>query len=167
MPYNEKKARAGRKRFVEVIMQKRTPALSKPLVDPHWRSSPYGMRMHPTLGVPKHHSGVDYAAAAGTPIYASEDGWVDENTPDPIGGYKVTVRHPEGYQTRYLHMSKLSPKGMKGGEVRRGDLLGYVGSTGRSTGPHLHFGMRKNGRSVNPDPYYGMTFEEAQPFEGS
>ena len=166
MPYNAKKAQRDRQRFVEVIMQKRTPVLSKPLQGSYWRSSPYGMRMHPVLGYPKMHEGVDYAANEGTPIYASEDGWVDENTPDSVGGYKVTVRHPGGYQSRYLHMSRLSEKGAKGGEVRRGDILGYVGSTGRSTGPHLHFGLRKQGRSVNPDDYYGMTFEEAQKFEG-
>jgi murein DD-endopeptidase MepM/ murein hydrolase activator NlpD len=165
MPYNEKKAQASRKRFVETIMQQKTPVFSKPIKDKHWQSSPYGMRNHPVLGVPKLHEGIDYAASPGTPIYASEDGWLDENTPDPIGGYKVSVRHPGGFQSRYLHMERLSEKALKGGEVRRGELLGYVGSTGRSTGPHLHFGVRRNGRSVDPEPYYGITGYDKK-FEG-
>lgn len=167
MPYNGIKAARDRKRFIEVIMQNRAPVTSKPLQGNYWKSSPFGMRTHPILEIPKLHEGVDYAANPGEPIYAAADGWIDGNTPDAIGGNKVTVKHSGGYQTRYLHMDRLSEKGMKGGEVRRGDLLGYVGSTGRSTGPHLHFGMRKDGRAVDPEPYYGMTFEQARAYRGS
>lgn len=154
MPYNGRKAREGRKRFIELMMRNQPPDLDLPLRDPHWRSSPYGMRHHPILNKPAMHHGIDFAASPGTPIYATEDGWIDGNTPDPIGGFKVTVKHPQGYQSRSLHMSKLSPIGMKGGPVKRGDILGYVGTTGRSTGPHLHFGLNKDGSSVNPDPYF-------------
>lgn len=166
MPYNASKARRDRQRFVEVIMQQKTPVLTKTLRDKHWQSSPYGMRTHPVLGIPKLHEGIDYAAEPGTPIYASEDGWIDENTPDPVGGYKVSVKHSKGYQSRYLHMERLSEKSLKGGEVKRGDLLGWVGSTGRSTGPHLHFGLRRDGRSVDPQPYYGMTDEQVRKYRG-
>jgi murein DD-endopeptidase MepM/ murein hydrolase activator NlpD len=167
MPYNEIKAKKARERFVDVIMKRGAPQLTKPLAGAHWKSSPYGMRQHPVLGVPKLHEGIDYAASPGSPIYASEDGWIDGNTPDPVGGYKVTVKHPQGFQSRYLHMSKLSERGLKGGEVKRGDLLGYVGSTGRSTGPHLHFGLRRHGASVDPEPFYGMSYEEMEKYRGS
>lgn len=154
MPYNGIKARAARDRFVRAMMKKGSPDLDVPLRDESFVSSPYGMREHPILKKPMLHEGIDYAAAPGTPIYASEDGWVDGNTPDPVGGYKVTVKHPDGYQSRYLHMSKVSKKGLSGGEVKRGDILGYVGTTGRSTGPHLHFGMRKDNRSVDPKQFF-------------
>ncbi len=154
MPYNGIKAREARERFVHAMMKKGSPDLDVPIRDDHFVSSPYGMREHPILKTPKLHEGIDYAASPGTPIYASDDGWIDGNTPDPIGGYKVTVKHPDSYQSRYLHMSKLSPKGLKGGEVKRGEVLGYVGTTGRSTGPHLHFGMRKDDRSVDPKSFF-------------
>lgn len=150
MPYNGIKARAARERFVRAMMKKGSPDLDVPLRDETRVSSPYGMRHHPVLKRPMLHEGIDYASPEGTPIYAADDGWIDGNTPDAARGNKVTVKHPDGYQSRYLHMKKLSPKGLRGGEVRRGDLIGYVGTTGRSTGPHLHFEMRKDGRSVDP-----------------
>lgn len=167
--YNAKKAARDREEYQE-IMEDETPLeLEYPLQRQRTVGSPFGIRNDPFTGKKKFHSGHDFGARKGTPIYASEDGWIDENTPDPVGGYKVTVKHKGGYQTRYLHMSKLSPKGLKGGQVRKGDILGYVGSTGRSTGPHLHYGVRKNNKAVDPTPYYkkGTKMKKGLGFVGS
>jgi murein DD-endopeptidase MepM/ murein hydrolase activator NlpD len=111
-------------------------------------SSGFGLRTHPTLGGTRMHSGIDLAAAAGTPIVATSDGRVD--TASWNGGYGlfVSLDHGGGVETRYGHMSRLNVAA--GQEVRKGQVIGYVGSTGRSTGPHLHYEVRKNGRPVNP-----------------
>lgn len=111
-------------------------------------SSRYGMRMHPTLGTLRAHSGVDLAAPTGTPIRATSDGVVREA--DWRGGYGLLVEldHGGGMQTRYGHMSRLNVAA--GQAVRKGDVIGYVGSTGRSTGPHVHYEMRFNGQAMNP-----------------
>lgn len=159
MPYNAVKAREARARFIKAMMDTRPIDLDVPLRNGAPVTSPYGMRHHPILDKPMLHEGIDYGATTGTPIYAAEDGWIDGNTPDPIGGFKVTVKHRGDNQTRYLHMSKLSPIGMRGGEVRRGDILGYVGDTGRSTGPHLHFGMRTKGRSTDPAKHFYSSYQ--------
>jgi hypothetical protein len=152
--YNAEKAARDKLEY-ERIMEDETPLqLEYPLKRQRTVGSQFGTRSDPFTGEKKFHSGHDFGAREGTPIYASEDGWIDENTPDPVGGYKVTVKHKGGYQTRYLHMSRLSPKGLRGGQVRKGDVLGYVGSTGRSTGPHLHYGVRKDNRAVDPTTYY-------------
>lgn len=155
MPYIPARVKRSREHFVKTILDNNTPIdLDVPLRNGAPITSPFGMRQHPILNKPMLHSGIDYGAEEGTPIYAAEDGMVDENVPDPVGGFKVTVRHRNGTTTRYLHMKKLSPLGMRGGPVKRGDVLGWVGSTGRSTGPHLHFGMRKDGKAIDPSPYF-------------
>lgn len=111
-------------------------------------TSGFGMRRHPILGTGRLHSGVDLAAGMGTPIVASADGMV--STAGWQGGYGllVAIEHGGGMQTRYGHMSRLNV--YPGQVVRRGDVIGNVGSTGLSTGPHLHYEMRQNGVAVNP-----------------
>ena len=116
-------------------------------------SSPFGYRWHPTTGEYSMHKGVDLAAPKGTPIYATRSGYVNVATYHSTAGNYVTINHRDGYTSVYMHMTHyvVSP----GQSVAAGQLIGYVGSTGRSTGPHLHFGIHYNGTYVNPMDYIG------------
>jgi len=114
-------------------------------------SSSYGMRTHPVLGGRRAHNGVDLAAPTGTPIYATGDGAVSKAEWFSSYGLYVALEHGSDIQTRYAHMSRLNVRA--GQQVRKGDIIGFVGTTGRSTGPHLHYEVRVAGRSVNPMPY--------------
>ena len=114
-------------------------------------TSDYGMRTHPVLGRRKRHKGVDLAAPTGTPVYATADGMIGRAEYSRSYGLVIYADHGAGLETRYAHLSKLAVA--EGERVRKGDLIGYVGSTGRSTGPHLHYEVRKDGVAVNPIPY--------------
>ena len=114
-------------------------------------SSEYGWRIHPTLGVNKYHNGVDMAAPKGTNILAAFSGEVVAATYNSTMGNYVLMNHGNGYYTIYMHASKLCVT--PGEIVVEGEKIAEVGSTGRSTGPHLHFGVRKNGEYVNPMYY--------------
>ncbi|MFW5634178.1 MAG: M23 family metallopeptidase [Erythrobacter sp.] len=114
-------------------------------------TSDYGMRTHPVLGRRAHHKGVDLAAPTGTPVYATADGIIGRADFSPSYGLVIYVDHGADLETRYAHLSKLAVD--RGERVRKGDLIGYVGSTGRSTGPHLHYEVRVEGVAVNPIPY--------------
>ena len=107
-------------------------------------------RMHPILKVRKPHLGVDYAAAAGTPVHAVGDGIVTYARRKGANGNIVKIKHNGTYTTAYLHLSKFGKGVKKGTHVKQGDVIGYVGSTGRSTGPHLDFRFYKNGNPVDP-----------------
>ncbi|PKB19589.1 peptidase M23-like protein [Novosphingobium kunmingense] len=111
-------------------------------------SSGFGLRTHPVLGALRGHSGVDLPAAAGSPIRATLDGMVA--SAGWRGGYGLAVQidHGKGIASRYAHMSRMAV--YPGQAVRKGDVIGYVGSTGLSTGPHLHYEIRVNGAAVNP-----------------
>lgn len=111
-------------------------------------TSRFGLRRHPIYGDLRVHSGVDLAAALGTPVYASASGYV--SNANWAGGYGllVAIEHVGGMQTRYGHLSRIAVGG--GQYVEAGTVIGYVGSTGNSTGPHLHYEVRINGRAVNP-----------------
>lgn len=149
MPYNGIKAAEARKRLAEVLARKEVE-FAAPVQGQ--QTSPWGYRMHPILKKKKFHEGVDYGAPEGEPVYATEDGVITGASAqiDPVQGRRVVVTHPQGLQSKYLHLSRLSPKALKGGMVKRGELLGHVGSTGRSTGPHLHYGMTMDGSSIDP-----------------
>ncbi len=114
-------------------------------------TSDFGMRWHPVLGGRRQHKGVDLAAPTGTPIRAAADGVVGRA--DWFSGYGlyVSLEHGGQIETRYGHMSRLNVAA--GQAVRKGDIIGYVGTTGRSTGPHLHYEVRVAGEAVNPMPY--------------
>ena len=114
-------------------------------------TSPYGYRIHPTTGQYKFHNGVDLANNQGTPIYAARSGKVTVDTYGSTYGYYVTINHGDGYSSLYAHMTRSVVD--KGDTVKKGQLIGYMGSTGRSTGPHLHFSIFYNGSSVNPMNY--------------
>ena len=112
-------------------------------------SSPFGKRKHPILGFTKMHTGTDFAAPTGTPIMASGDGVVTRAQWCGGGGNCVKIKHNSVYQTVYAHMSKFGRGIKKGVRVKQGQIIGYVGSTGLSTGPHLHYEVIENGRKIN------------------
>lgn len=124
--------------------------LMKTPIDGARLSSGFGARRHPISGYNRQHKGVDFAAPRGTPIKAAGDGVVERA--DRYGGYGnyVRIRHGQGYKTAYAHLSGFA-KGMRAGKrVEQGDVIGYVGSTGASTGPHLHYEVLHEGKHVNP-----------------
>lgn len=123
-------------------------------------ASGYKWRMHPILKIRKFHKGMDFTAPPGTPIYASGNGTVIRAQRSATYGNVVYIDHGYGYKTIYAHMSKIKTKRWK--KVKRGDLIGYVGNTGRSVSAHLHYEVHKNNRPLNPiNFYYGdLTAEE-------
>jgi murein DD-endopeptidase MepM/ murein hydrolase activator NlpD len=130
------------------------------LVDLTRMASGFKWRMHPILKIRKFHKGMDFTAPTGTPIFASGNGKVTRAQRSATFGKVVYIDHGYGYKTIYAHMSKI--KARRGQKVKRGDLIGYVGNTGRSVSAHLHYEVHKNGRPVNPiNFYYGdLTPEE-------
>ena len=116
-----------------------------------WFSSAYGWRIHPIYGNQRFHNGVDLSAPSGTPIYAARSGVVYYRGWWGTGGNTIMINHQDGYKTRYLHMSSFA---VANGEwVAQGQVIGYCGSTGDSTGPHLHFEILYNDSRVNPADY--------------
>ncbi|WP_310380086.1 M23 family metallopeptidase [Flavobacterium sp.] len=117
--------------------------------------SGFGYRTDPFTKVRKMHQGMDFTSKTGTPIYATGDGVVARADNSASGyGNHIVIRHGYGYETLYGHLSKYKCKA--GQRIKRGDVIGYVGSTGRSEGPHLHYEVHKNGKPVNPlNFYYG------------
>jgi len=114
-------------------------------------SSAFGMREHPVLGGARMHKGVDLPAPIGTPVHATADGVVERADWFSSYGLYVAIEHGGNIETRYGHMSRLNVAA--GQHVHKGDVIGYVGTTGRSTGPHLHYEVRVSGEAVNPVPY--------------
>ncbi len=115
-------------------------------------SSSFGPRRHPIYKVRKHHDGLDFSAAKGTPVYASADGVISFT--GRVNGYGklIKLNHKYGFVTRYGHLSKIVVR--RGQQVKRGQKIGEVGSTGLSTAPHLHYEVRYHGKAVNPSAYY-------------
>ncbi|MBP9926885.1 MAG: M23 family metallopeptidase [Cyclobacteriaceae bacterium] len=124
-------------------------------------ASGFGMRIHPIYKVKKMHTGIDFAAAIGTPIYATADGVIDRLNVSFSGyGKMIEIDHGFGYRTRYAHMHGFAVQ--QGQKVKRGDLIGYVGDTGLSTAPHLHYEVFVNGIHTNPVHYF---FNDLNPAE--
>ena len=123
-------------------------------------ASGFGLRMHPIYKIIKMHNGMDFTAPIGTEIYATGDGVVEKV--GWVGGYGKTImiNHGFGYKTRYAHCSKFNCS--KGQKVKRGDLIGFVGNTGQSSGPHLHYEVFKNNRQINPVNFF---FNDLSPEE--
>lgn len=124
--------------------------LMKTPVDGARISSSFGKRRHPVLGYTKMHTGTDFAAPRGTPIYAAGNGIIEKAQRNGGYGKYVKIRHANGYKTAYAHMNGYARGIKKGKRVRQGQVIGYVGTTGRSTGPHLHYEVHINGKKVNP-----------------
>ena len=120
-------------------------------VDVPYSSSSYGWRMDPILGKRAFHEGIDFSAAHGEPIYATAGGIVKKASRSGAYGNLITINHGGGLQTRYAHLSKILVK--SGDIVKKEDLIAYVGNTGRSTGPHLHYEIRLNKHSLDPKQY--------------
>ncbi len=116
-------------------------------------SSGFGYRIDPIYGVPKMHAGLDFTSPTGSPIHASGDGIV-EKMEYSKGGYgnEIVINHGFGYKSHYAHMSKFNSK--VGKKVKRGEIIGYVGSTGKSTAPHLHYEIIKNGNKIDPINFF-------------
>lgn len=113
-------------------------------------SSHFGRRRHPILGYTRNHNGTDFAAPTGTPIMAAGNGVVQRaNRFGSFGNY-IRIRHPNGYETAYAHLNGFARGIRSGSRVTQGQIIGYVGTTGRSTGPHLHYEVHYNGRPMNP-----------------
>ena len=115
-------------------------------------ASGYGVRRDPVYGTMKFHEGMDFSAPIGTPVYATADGTVTTASWQSAYGNMVEINHGYNYTTRYAHMSKIIAR--PGQAVKRGDLIGLVGNTGKSTGPHLHYEVRYRGAPQNPVNYY-------------
>lgn len=113
-------------------------------------SSGFGFRRHPVLGYNKLHKGTDFAAPTGTPIMAAGNGVVERASRFGSFGHYIKIRHANGYQTAYAHLNGYAKGIRKGARVKQGDIIGYVGTTGRSTGPHLHYEVIQNGKHLNP-----------------
>ncbi len=116
-------------------------------------ASGYGYRNDPFTKIRKFHSGMDFSAKTGTPVFSTGDGII-ERADNSLSGYGncIVIKHGFGYETLYAHLSKYKVK--RGQKVKRGDIIGFVGSTGRSEAPHLHYEVHKNGQVVNPLNYY-------------
>lgn len=125
-------------------------ALMRTPIDGARISSGFGVRRHPVLGYTKMHKGMDFAAPTGTPIYAAGDGTVEKAGRFSSYGNYVRIRHTGSTKTAYAHMSRFAKGVTPGTRVKQGQVIGYVGTTGRSTGPHLHFEVLESGRQVNP-----------------
>jgi murein DD-endopeptidase MepM/ murein hydrolase activator NlpD len=145
--------------LTKLIRQKEAMLASIPAIQPVANkdlkrfASGYGMRVHPIYKTQMMHWGVDFTAPTGTEIYCTGNGKVVDVSYEKRGlGYHVVVDHGFGYQTVYAHMSKVAVK--KGQKVNRGEVLGYVGNTGTSTGPHLHYEVVKSGKRINPINFF-------------
>ncbi len=116
-------------------------------------SSGFGYRIHPVYKVPKMHEGMDFTAPRGTDVYATADGVIEEANVSARGyGNEIVINHGYGYKTRYAHLTSFKVR--RGQQVKRGELIGYVGNTGLSTAPHLHYEVEKDGLKVNPINFF-------------
>jgi murein DD-endopeptidase MepM/ murein hydrolase activator NlpD len=140
----------GRVDYIDGNGRSANKALLKTPVSGSKLTSGFGMRRHPLLGYTKMHTGLDFGAPPGTPIRAAAAGTVEVAGRHGAYGIAVELKHANKFETLYAHMSKLAAGVRRGTRVNQGQIIGYVGSTGRSTGPHLHYEVRVNNKPVNP-----------------
>lgn len=144
--------------LASMVDSQKTRASHMPAIQPvpekflRTMASGYGARIDPVYGTMKFHEGMDFSAPVGTPVYATADGTVRTSSWQGAYGNMVEIEHGFNYTTRYAHLSKLIARA--GQTVRRGDLIGLVGNTGKSTGSHLHYEVRYRGAAQNPVNYY-------------
>lgn len=139
--------------FIKVLQDENKPDIS-PLKESDLKrlSSSFGQRTHPVKKVKQMHTGIDLIASIGTPVYATANGRVLVAQNGKLKGIHIEIRHSNVYETRYYHLSKLIVSAND--IVKKGDIIGYVGSTGQSFGPHLHYEIRVNGKAVDPEDYF-------------
>ncbi|MFP5513134.1 MAG: M23 family metallopeptidase [Alphaproteobacteria bacterium] len=150
MPIYRFKTRDGRIDYYNGDGESIRRALLRTPIDGARITSGFGMRHHPILGFSKMHKGVDFGAPSGTPIYAAGRGTIELAERNNSYGNYVRIRHNTEISTAYAHMSRFAKSIRRGARVDQGDIIGYVGTTGRSTGPHLHYEVLKAGHQVNP-----------------
>ena len=150
IPIYRYKAADGRIEYFDETGNSVRRSFLKTPVDGARISSGFGRRKHPILGYTKLHKGIDFAASRGTPIYAAGSGTIEKASRFGSYGKYVKIRHNNGYYTAYAHLNSYARGVKKGRKIKQGQVIGYVGSTGRSTGPHLHYEVIKNGRQINP-----------------
>ncbi len=148
--YRFEAAGAGNPDYFDEKGESARRLLMKTPVDGARLSSGFGTRKHPILGYQKAHKGVDFAAPRGTPIMAAGDGVVERAGPYGSFGNYIRIRHAQGYKTAYAHLNSIKRGVRTGVRVRQGEIIGYVGTTGRSTGPHLHYEVHLRDKPVNP-----------------
>ena len=153
--------------IADLIINKKNMLASIPSIQPVSNkdlkrlASGFGRRIDPVYKVPKMHYGLDFSAPSGTPIYATGNGKVERRHYSKGGyGYQIIINHGYGYRTRYAHMSKFNVQ--YGQRVKRGDVIGFVGNTGKSVGPHLHYEVMYNNRKVDPAYYFFTDLTEEQ-----
>ena len=142
------KTRDGKSDFYDQDGKSSKKTLMKTPLNGAKLSSGFGNRRHPILGFTKMHKGVDFAAPIGTPIFAAGDGIIEYSGWKGAYGKYIRIKHNSTFKTAYAHLSKIYKK--KGTRIKQGDVIGTLGSTGRSTGPHLHYEILISGRQVNP-----------------
>jgi murein DD-endopeptidase MepM/ murein hydrolase activator NlpD len=150
MPLYRYEEKSGDVEYFDPTGQSAKKPLMKTPVDGARMSSGFGMRFHPVLGYNKMHKGIDFAAPRGTPIYAAGDGVVEKAGKFSSYGNYVRLRHRAGLETAYAHMQGFHAGIKPGVRVKQGQVIGYIGTTGRSTGPHLHYEILIGGTQVNP-----------------
>jgi murein DD-endopeptidase MepM/ murein hydrolase activator NlpD len=148
--YRFETADSGQPDYFDASGESARRLLMKTPIDGARLSSGFGTRRHPILGYAKAHKGVDFAAPRGTPVMAAGDGVVERAGPYGTFGNFIRIRHAQGYKTAYAHLNAIKKGVRTGARVRQGEVVGYVGSTGRSTGPHLHYEVHFKDRAVNP-----------------
>lgn len=147
------KQKDGFQTLLQYLQDQRNLLASTPAICPTkgWVTSKFGYRTSPFTGLKEFHKGLDIATRKGTPVIATADGVVSFSGKKGFLGKVVSIDHGHGVVSRYAHLSKMKKK--QGEKVKRGDIIGLVGSSGRSTGPHLHYDVRVNGVNVNPEKY--------------
>ena len=150
MPLYRYEDKLGEVEYFDPTGQSAKKPLMKTPIDGARMSSGFGMRFHPVLGYNKMHKGIDFAAPRGTPIYAAGDGTIERAGKFSSYGNYVRIRHRAGLETAYAHMQGFHSGVHAGTRVKQGQVIGYVGTTGRSTGPHLHYEILIGGKQVNP-----------------
>jgi murein DD-endopeptidase MepM/ murein hydrolase activator NlpD len=150
MPLYRYEDKAGEVEYFDTTGASAKKPLMKTPIDGARISSGFGMRFHPILGYTKMHKGIDFAAPRGTPIYAAGDGVIEKAGKFSSYGNYCRIRHRAGLETAYAHMQGFHAGIRPGSRVKQGQVIGYVGTTGRSTGPHLHYEILIGGKQVNP-----------------
>jgi murein DD-endopeptidase MepM/ murein hydrolase activator NlpD len=142
--------KSGRTDYFDASGQSARKTLMRTPIDGARITSGYGRRKHPILGYTKMHRGTDFAAPRGTPVYAAGDGVIELAGRKNGYGKYIRIRHNSTYKTAYAHLNGYAKTTRRGRRVKQGQVIGYVGSTGRVTGPHLHYEVMVNGRQANP-----------------